>query len=337
MILAICSTLEDQGLYALASNYGGLVARIVLQPIEESSRLFFGRTLPVANGQVKRKEETGNAQAYLVNILRLYSVLTVLVWAAGPLLLPVAFNIVLSSRWASLNVQETLLSYCYYIPFLAFNGITEAFVSSAASNSELRTQASWMWACSVAFAFFAYFALKVAHLGVRGLVWVNIVNMTLRTAWSLRFIRIYFRRLHQELKLRDILPKQETCVVGFCAWGSLFILHTAAVNTIDLVKLLCTGTTVVFTMYVKSFATSSLLSLIGVAQFILRKRSPQGANCQIPCERQICQPFFLVKNLWQRTSLIFKPYFGSNLRCIHVAEKSSVRIMRFLFHCSTEF
>ena len=39
------SPLADQGGYAVAANYGSLVARIVFQPIEETARVFFSKTL----------------------------------------------------------------------------------------------------------------------------------------------------------------------------------------------------------------------------------------------------------------------------------------------------
>ncbi|KAL2435574.1 Oligosaccharide translocation protein RFT1 [Exophiala dermatitidis] len=45
LILSFLSTLADQGSFALASNYGGLLARLVFQPVEESSRNIFGRWL----------------------------------------------------------------------------------------------------------------------------------------------------------------------------------------------------------------------------------------------------------------------------------------------------
>ncbi|KAG8532514.1 uncharacterized protein KY384_002391 [Bacidia gigantensis] len=44
-LIATLTTLESQGAYALASNYGGLLARILFQPIEESSRTLFARLL----------------------------------------------------------------------------------------------------------------------------------------------------------------------------------------------------------------------------------------------------------------------------------------------------
>jgi len=44
-LIAALTTLSSQGAYALASNYGSLFARILFQPIEESSRSLFARLL----------------------------------------------------------------------------------------------------------------------------------------------------------------------------------------------------------------------------------------------------------------------------------------------------
>ncbi|KAJ2903221.1 uncharacterized protein MKZ38_010257 [Zalerion maritima] len=45
LLVSILSTPEAVGVYALVSNYGGLLARLVFQPVEESSRSYFSRLL----------------------------------------------------------------------------------------------------------------------------------------------------------------------------------------------------------------------------------------------------------------------------------------------------
>jgi oligosaccharide translocation protein RFT1 len=41
--LSALGSYYDQGVYALASSYGGLAARLLLQPMEENARLLFSR------------------------------------------------------------------------------------------------------------------------------------------------------------------------------------------------------------------------------------------------------------------------------------------------------
>lgn len=65
LILSFLSSLADQGSFALASNYGGLLARLVFQPVEESSRNTFGRLLsspsPSSTAVSSRKSHTASA------------------------------------------------------------------------------------------------------------------------------------------------------------------------------------------------------------------------------------------------------------------------------------
>lgn len=194
MILAALSGLEDQGIYSLASNYGGLIARIIFQPLEESSRNLFSALLsPDEKGKLN-DSRVRTSRLHLIAILRAYQLLSVIIFPLGPLMVPQFLQLLGGRQWASPKVGELLSVYCYYIPFLAFNGITEAFVSSAASSQQIRKQTAWMGVFSACYALAAYMFLEVGHLGAYGLVLANIVNMIVRTFWSYGFIRSYFQR-----------------------------------------------------------------------------------------------------------------------------------------------
>lgn len=221
MILALLSNLSDQGVFALASNYGGLIARMLFQPIEESSRNAFAKL--VASDTSNRPNHAGvkDAAVYLSSVLRFYGILSVVVAGLGPTALPLLIRLLMGSKWSSLEVTGLLSTYCYYIPFLAVNGITEAFVSSVATESELRGQAIWMGAFSVGFAGAAYTFLRTLQMGARGLVWANISNMTMRTAWSFWFIEAYLRRNGSLLSFTDVSPSPGSVVVGAVAAAAL--------------------------------------------------------------------------------------------------------------------
>lgn len=205
MILASMASLEDQGIYSLVSNYGGLVARIVFQPIEESSRNIF--SLLLGSSDVQESHTLDAAKSHLVDILRGYGILSAITFVVGPALAPRALYILGGQRWSSPEVDRLLSAYCYYIPFLAFNGISEAFVSSAASPTELRKHAGWMGGFSACFALAAYMFLKVGGLGAPGLVWANIAAMSGRLLWSFIFIGSYFRRHNIGLAFSDASPR----------------------------------------------------------------------------------------------------------------------------------
>lgn len=215
MILAALSSLEDQGIYSLVSNYGGLVARILFQPIEESSRNLFARLLN--SGRTKNHDMGGvnAAKSHLIDVLRAYGILAALTFTIGPSVVPSVLHILIGPRWMSSKVESLFSGYCFYIPFLAFNGITEAFVSSAVSASDMRKQAAWMGAFSACFAAVSFLLLQLGGWGALGLVWANIINMSIRTVWSYLFIKKYLRQHNNDLTISEISLGRQT--YGICA------------------------------------------------------------------------------------------------------------------------
>lgn len=196
IIITSMATLHDQGAYALASNYGGLIARMLFQPIEESSRNLFAKLCaPMSSATTKPTIEglTGANNA-LRDILKSYNLLTLVSWAIGPSLAPHVLQLVAGSEWSGTGASEALATYCYYIPLLALNGVTEAFVAAVATNKELQRQSSFMGVYFVGFAGAAYVLLKIMELGAQGLVWANCLNMMFRIFWNTAFIKKFFAR-----------------------------------------------------------------------------------------------------------------------------------------------
>ncbi|KIW73026.1 hypothetical protein PV04_01180 [Phialophora macrospora] len=231
LIMSFLSSLADQGAFALASNYGGLLARLVLQPVEESSRNTFGRLLaPGAatvdidntNGEVASTSNTaGNghqggtrppespkasrtdtntraALRHLSTTLRLYLLFARPLVTLVPSILPTVVPFFLSFQWRTPATIALLQTYCYYIPLMAVNGILDAFVTSVATPAQLRTQSLWMVAFTGVYAAAAWAMMDVWQMGSVGLVGANMVNMALRIAWSLRFVRAWARERGKE-------------------------------------------------------------------------------------------------------------------------------------------
>ncbi|KAF3939334.1 hypothetical protein ABW19_dt0203871 [Dactylella cylindrospora] len=205
------ATTYDQGIYALAANYGSLIARLLFKPIEETSRNLLSKLLSTEeSGEASKDEKLKEAKpspkeptpqnidealVILHIILRFYSILSILVATLGPSLAPLALRKVAGARWADSPAAHALSTYCYYIPLLAINGITEAFVQSVATTSQLRNQSIWMFAFSVIFGGASWVFVKRLGMGADGLVWANCVNMGMRIVWSVSFIRGYFKGL----------------------------------------------------------------------------------------------------------------------------------------------
>ncbi|KAJ5951784.1 uncharacterized protein N7479_010197 [Penicillium vulpinum] len=209
MMLAALSGLEDQGIYSLASNYGGLIARIIFQPLEESSRNLFSALLISDENGKPKSVHISTTRDHLIDILRApIDGSSIAVYLGRP---SMGFP----------KIGDLLSVYCYYIPFLAFNGITEAFVSSAASSQQIRKQTAWMGVFSACYALAAYMFLEVGDLGAYGLVLANIVNMMVRTCWSYSFIKSYFHRNGCSLNTSEVAIRPASFFL--CALASLLL------------------------------------------------------------------------------------------------------------------
>lgn len=202
LVLSLFADLKAQGIFALASNYGGLASRLLFQPVEESSRNVFGGLL--ANDSSKAPKITGKktsssmvtnkrqqALNYLSTALHSYILLIVMpCFAILPYCFPPLVAILLgpSSQWNSPQTVALLQIYSYYIPMLAINGILDAFVTSVATEIELGWQSAMMLGVTMIYLSAAYFNMTVMQLGAVGLVYANILNMSLRIGYSIWFI-----------------------------------------------------------------------------------------------------------------------------------------------------
>jgi oligosaccharide translocation protein RFT1 len=220
LLIASLASQKAQGVYTLANNYGGLVARLIFQPIEESSRNYFGKLLSTADGSPSRVI-IEKARRNLHTLLRSYVLLSVCVLAIGPKMAPHLLKIVAGSAWIESGAGQVLATYCFYIPLLAINGLTEAFVSSVATESQVNRQSMWMLAFSAGFAGAAYIFLRVLDFGAEGLVWANTLNMAFRILWSTLFITSYMKRHNTQLGFWTLLPEPLTIAAGIGSYAVL--------------------------------------------------------------------------------------------------------------------
>ena len=221
ILIASLASSDAQGVYALANNYGGLVARLLLQPVEESSRNYFGKLLSSAD-RSPSKDLVVKARDNIQTLLRAYVLLSVCVVSIGPTIAPILLGLLAGSQWTQSGAGQVLATYCYYIPPLAINGLTEAFVSSVATEAEVNRQSIWMLAFSAGFAGAAFVFLKVLRLGAEGLVWANTLNMLFRIIWSTAFIRAYLKLHGTGLVMGSLMPRPATVALGAGTYAILF-------------------------------------------------------------------------------------------------------------------
>jgi oligosaccharide translocation protein RFT1 len=218
-LVSILSTPTAQGVYALANNYGGLLARLVFQPIEESSRSYFSRLLAPASGPTppstasKQAEPTTataspahTALQSLQSLLKSYLLLSLVITALGPAASGPLLALVAGPRWADSGAAACLSAYMWYVPLLAVNGVAEAFVASVASEAEVHRQSAWMGVFSVVFGLAGFVFLRVLEWGAVGLVVANGINMACRIVWCVGFVRGYFGRTGLRFEVLSVLP-----------------------------------------------------------------------------------------------------------------------------------
>ncbi|RKF64038.1 Oligosaccharide translocation protein RFT1 [Erysiphe neolycopersici] len=211
-IISILASPNIQGIYSLANNYGGLVARLILQPIEEISRNYFGKLLSTTNKN--SQQVILKVQKSLLQSLYTYLIFSIFVVSLGPTAAPLILKIIAGHSWSKTGAGKVLALYCYYIPLLAINGIVEAFVSSVATESEVHQQTAWMLLFSIIFSGAAFIFLKVYQLGAQGIVVANSINMIFRIIWAIIFIKSYLWRWKVDLKLNTLIPRPLTLSTG---------------------------------------------------------------------------------------------------------------------------
>jgi oligosaccharide translocation protein RFT1 len=204
IVLAAVSDNYNQGVYAMGSAYGGMAARILLQPLEENARLLWSRLAASSNSNSNSNssDDKSGEEARNTNMLlkQSYVALVKLVLYLGLLFSCVAVNYtnlllcaLAGRKWGSNNEAAAVLSaFCVYTAFLAANGMTEAFVYAIANSAkELTRLGITHTATGVVFAVCA--PGLVTRYGTVGLVIANCVAMSIRSIYSIHFASIHFK------------------------------------------------------------------------------------------------------------------------------------------------
>ncbi|KAL3907756.1 MAG: hypothetical protein SGILL_008747, partial [Bacillariaceae sp.] len=192
IVLTSMSNSYDQGVYAMGASYGSMAARILLQPIEENSRLLWSRLASVG-------DNTALEESYKT-LLKLVLYIGLVFGCVAVHYTNLLLNVLAGRTWGqNVEAASVLSAFCVYTAFLALNGMTEALVYavSGSNQNNIDTTAEMTKLgvvhslTGVAFAVTAYFL--VAEYGTLGLVAANCVAMSIRSLYSLFFAARYFR------------------------------------------------------------------------------------------------------------------------------------------------
>lgn len=206
------------------------MARVIFQPIEETSRLYFSKSLSSSSPRPKdvdsdngesgatREASLANASKILSSLLLLFTHLLLLLVTFGPPYLSIVTALLLPPRFQNTSAPSILRSYVLYIPMMAFNGVLEAFFASTSTPSELRNQSRWMIGFSLVFVFAAYL-FNLLGFGDSGLVYANALNLFLRVVYCWTCARRYFGERGMDFGLSAAIPPRG--VLGAFSWSYL--------------------------------------------------------------------------------------------------------------------
>ncbi|KAF9317217.1 Oligosaccharide translocation protein rft1, partial [Linnemannia elongata] len=221
MMMAKFADVTAQGVYAFVVNYGSLIARILFQPMEETSRTLFSRLLSdIAPGSTPsgnkdtNSEKTSNtttptsrtltetqldnlvlSRNLLLTIMKFHILLGLVFIAFGTHYTATLIDLVVGRYWSTGTKAPQVLSlYCYYVPIMGLNGITEAVVQAVASEKELGVLSYWMIGFSAVFCSTGAFLMGTLNLKAEGIVLANCVNLIMRIVWSMWFLSGYYGR-----------------------------------------------------------------------------------------------------------------------------------------------
>lgn len=224
LLINYLCTVEQQGTYAVVCNYGSIIARLVFQPIEESLRLLFTKMLSIKSDENIRKSY--NVMRYLGIF---YLNLSLLIGIAGYTNAAYFLLILLggrASKWANTGIFDIFPQYIVYIPFLAFNGILEAFFNSVADGNEIRRFSIFMSFLTLIVLCSLYVFITHFKFGLSGLILANALNMTLRIGYCSIFIKSFYFRNGITINYRGILKRisgslATFIIVAYCQYLAL--------------------------------------------------------------------------------------------------------------------
>lgn len=193
MALTALSSTTTQGYYQLVSSLGSLVARLVFRLWENACFVRWSRD--IAAGELPRAVEL------LTLMIRLAFYLGFALALVGPPSAQLFLTVLYSTRWSTPANVRALQLYCYALPWMAANGLIEAFLRSMASPVRLRQLERAMLAQSVLYIGACCLLLHrdnqqsaasghAAGAVVARLVIANTVTMMWRSAYALYMIHL---------------------------------------------------------------------------------------------------------------------------------------------------
>lgn len=165
---------DDRGVYALVSNLGSIVLRLLFAPTEE-----------IAYSAFSAKGSTDSQGSLLRALLMLQGGVGWLLMCFGPGFAALVIRIFYGKQWAASAAPTVLAAYLMQLFFMALNGILEAYMYSKATPE-------WVRMCNACQLFISLVLVAVAYLarslGPVALVLANCTSMMMRVILCAVFV-----------------------------------------------------------------------------------------------------------------------------------------------------
>lgn len=191
IVLDLTCSAPVKGAYKLAGNFASIIARFFSEALEEQSFNVFHRLAPAFRQSVRGEEERGEDMrqtciSTLTMAVKAAITVSILIALVGPAYSYAVLRLLYGEQWADRTPAPILLNqYFVYLVFMAGNGVSEAFVSAAASTSELKLQTQFTTVLSTVYIVALFYAARTHE--ATGIIVVNCINMFARTCYSTWF------------------------------------------------------------------------------------------------------------------------------------------------------
>lgn len=211
------ANLSDQGVYTVVSNYGSLVLRMLMQPIEEASLQYFSR-------EKDKKKMVGYFNLMLKTMI--YLGLIFICYASfftDPIIL-----ILLGRKWMSddRTASNALSVYCYLVAAAGVSGFIESLVNVVIDEEWMRWQRRVSVICSVVYCAVAVMMIKAK--GSVGLIVAGFINFTVRALTNSFIIQKYSEKEKIKIWRDDIKISQcisSAFIMAYVINTVMFILY----------------------------------------------------------------------------------------------------------------
>jgi oligosaccharide translocation protein RFT1 len=215
-------------------NLGSVVVRLVFWPIEKGAYRAFSET---TGGQVSTDDNKKGPDAsvhrhipQLQLLLRIVMLCACLACSFGPSYSFSAIHVLLTSRWSSTTAPAVLGAYCFYLLFLAVNGVSEAYIHARMTPSELLVSNLMMVAIVVAQTLCILGAHQLGESCI-ALVVIDCASMAARIAVAVWYIYRWHKGYHGPWTAW--MPSPASLLALACAAAVLHVSNRAMQSHLD--------------------------------------------------------------------------------------------------------